>query len=212
MYINQSLKKYLDDLAARQATPGGGSAAALTGALAAGLLSMVSNYTLGNPKYKAVEEEVTGYLKESESLRLRFMELIDLDAASYDKVYQAQKLPKETPEEKNSRREKIREAVKEAAVVPIEICQLSYRALKFCEMMLEKTNVNLVSDLAVSGALLEGGFKAALINVEINISSLDDTNFIVEVRKMLEPMEKEVEVMSSSIQEKTKEIITRPKG
>lgn len=212
MYINQPIKKYLDDLAGRQATPGGGSAAALAGALAAGLLSMVANYTLGSPKYKDVEEEVSGYLKESEGLRLRFMELVDLDVTNYDKVYQAQKLPKETPEEKNVRREKIREAVKEAAVVPIEICQLSYRALKLCEVMLDKTNINLVSDLAVSGALLEGGFKATLINVEINVSGLDDTNFIVEVRKMLEPMEKEIEIMSSSIQERTKEVITRPKG
>ncbi len=212
MYINQSLKKYLDDLARRQATPGGGSAAALTGALAAGLLSMVSNYTIGSPKYKAVEEEVSGYLKESESLRLRFMELVDLDVTSYDKVYQAQKLPRETPEEKNVRRGKILEAVKEAAVVPIEICQLSYRALKLCEMMLDKTNVNLVSDLAVSGTLLEGGFKAALINVEINVVDLNDTNFIIEIRKMLGPMEKEIEIISSSIQERTKKIIARPKG
>jgi formiminotetrahydrofolate cyclodeaminase len=207
MYINQSLKKYLDDLASRTPTPGGGSAASATSALACALLSMVANFTVGNPKYKETEETVKEYLEESEKLRLRFMELIDLDVSSYEKVYQAQKMPKEMPEEKTRRKEKIQEVTREAVAVPLEICQLSAQGLKLCQNMLDKTNINLISDLAVAASLLKAGFKSGLINVEINLSYLEDADFIVKIRQVLEPLEKESEVFSGVILERVKEKI-----
>lgn len=208
MYINQSLKKYLEDLAARQPTPGGGSAAALSSTLGCALMSMVCNFTVGSPKYKEVEEEVKKYLEESENLRNRFMELVDLDVASYEKVSQAQKLPKETPEDKERRKEKIQEATREAVAVPLEICQLSAEGLKLCDRMLEKTNIKLVSDLSVAASLLKAGFQAGLVNVEINLASLRDADFIVKIRQVLEPLTKESEVLSGVILERTKEKIT----
>ena len=208
MYINQSLKKYLDDLAARTPTPGGGSAAAFTSALGCALLSMVANFTIGNPKYKETDAEAKKYLEEAEKLRLRLMELVDLDVSSYEKVYQAQKMPKETVEEKAKRKEKIQEATREAVAVPWEICRLSAQGLKLCQNMVEKTNINLISDLAVAASLLKAGFRSGLVNVEINLSVLEDTDFIVKIRQVLEPLEKESEVLSGVILERVKEKLT----
>src|SRR3989338_3267816 len=91
MYSNQSLKHYLDDLAAKKPAPGGGSAAALVGATGCALLSMASNFTLGKDKYKDVEPQIKDALKQAERLRKRFLALVDLDVKAYYKVFNSRK-------------------------------------------------------------------------------------------------------------------------
>ncbi|MFB0526548.1 MAG: cyclodeaminase/cyclohydrolase family protein, partial [bacterium] len=92
-YRSERLEKYVDDLAAKLPAPGGGSVVALVGALGVGLLSMVSNFTLGKEKYKQSEEEIKKILDRSEDLRKRLTELVDEDIRVYDKVSGAYKLP-----------------------------------------------------------------------------------------------------------------------
>lgn len=199
MYINQSLKKYLDDLAARQPTPGGGSAAACSGALAAALVSMVLNFTMGNPKYRGFEEELKKQYQNCENLRLRFMELIDLDILSYEKVYKAKELPRTTPEEKTKRKQILQNTLREAVAIPMEICQSAHLGLRLCNSLIDKSNINLISDLAVAAELFRASFSGGLINIEINIGQVKDENFIIEVRKVLEPLEDEVGVLGQHI-------------
>jgi methenyltetrahydrofolate cyclohydrolase len=162
MYKDESLKKYLDDLAARLPAPGGGSAAALNASLGASLISMVANFTIGKPKYAAFEQALKEILRKSEELRLRFLELVDLDVVAY--------------KSKN---------MKDALDIPFMVCCLCYEGIKLCPPLIKKGNVNLISDVSVAAILLEAGFSAAYVNVEINLKGAEDKVLAKSMRKEL---------------------------
>lgn len=169
IYKGESLKRYLDDLAAKLPAPGGGSAAALSAALAAALISMVVNFTLGKHKYAKHEEELKEILETSEKLRAEFLNLVDLDVVAY--------------KSKN---------IRDALDVPFMVARLCFEASKLCLPLITKGNVNLISDVAVAAIMLESAFAAANFNVEINLKSLGDEKFAREVRKELARKEKMV--------------------
>ena len=148
-YKNQSLIKYLDDLSARLAAPGGGSAAALNAAMGASLISMVVNFTLGKPKYAAFEPELNEILIKSEKLRKDLLDLVDLDVVAY--------------QSKDARK---------ALDVPLMLARLCCEAAKLCPPLIKKGNLNLISDVAVAAILLESAFVSACFNVEINLKNL----------------------------------------
>ncbi|MDO8661989.1 MAG: cyclodeaminase/cyclohydrolase family protein [Candidatus Omnitrophota bacterium] len=162
MYKSQSLKKYLDDLAAKLPAPGGGSAAAFCAAMGAALISMVVNFTLGKPQYAKYEHELKDILHKSESLRQEFLRLTDLDVVVY--------------KSKNTR---------DALNTPFMVARLCFEGMKLCPALIKKGNVNLISDVAVAGALLEGAFTSAYFNVEINLKTLNDRKLAQAIRKEL---------------------------
>ncbi|MCM8766383.1 MAG: cyclodeaminase/cyclohydrolase family protein [Candidatus Omnitrophica bacterium] len=207
-YLNQTLKRYLDDLSAKKPTPGGGSVSALASSLGTALISMVCNFTIGKPRYKDVEEEIRKFLEENETLRLRLAELIDLDISAYEKVSQIRKFSQEKREENA---EKLQGAIRGAVLVPLEVCQLSIKALKICKDLIDKANVHLISDLSIAANLLKAGFLSALANIEINLFSLKDKEFIVKIRQILEPLMKENETLPYLIQESVKEKMNKTK-
>ena len=194
-----ALKKYLDDLASRKPAPGGGSAAALTAATGAALISMVANFTIGKEKYKSVEDEIKDVLSQAESLRQKLINLVDEDVTAYKKISAAYKLPKDNPEDKRKRNEAIQQGLKEALAPPLEVCRCCHSASKLCSPLAEKGNLNLISDVGVAVALLDSAFHSALLNVEINLKSIKDDKFILEIREILEPMEKELAVISQEV-------------
>ena len=196
MYLDGSIRSYLDDLAAKRPTPGGGSAAALVGATGAGLLSMVANFSK--------EEVIKKILQKTEDLRRELAELVDRDVAVYQKVSAAYKLPKEKPTQKRRRSKAIQDALKEASTVPLEVCKLCHEAIKLCGELVEKGNVSLISDVGVGACLLESAFQSALLNVEINLKGLKDEKLIVETRKILEPLIGEVHAYKETAWERTK--------
>lgn len=194
-----TLKKYLDDLASRKPAPGGGSAAALAGALGAALISKVANFTVGKDKYKAVEDEMQQILKRSQQLSQRFNELCSDDALAYKEFSEAVNLPKETAEQKKERQEKLQQALRGAAAVPLEICRLAHDAIKLCLPLAQKGNVNLITDVGIASLMLTCAFESALPNVEINLKSIKDEKFILEVREVLEPLEKEIAAVNQEV-------------
>lgn len=191
MYLEKSLREYLDDLAAKKPAPGGGSVAALVAALGAALISMVANFTVGKEKYINVEEEMRETLSKSENLRLALEKLVDEDVKVYRKVSEAYK----TSKEKDS--SVIQVALKEAASIPLEICRLSADAMRLCPVLAREGNVNLISDVEVAVHLLSSAFLSALINVEINLKTIKDKEFIVEIREILEPLQKEINALKN---------------
>jgi len=199
----ESLKKYLDDLASRKPAPGGGSAAALAGAIGAALLSKVANFTIGKDKYKAVEQEMAGILNHCEELREDFNSLCSEDARAYKKFSDAVKLPRG-----RERQKKIEQALKEATAVPLQVCKDAHRAVKLCLPLAQKGNANLITDVGIGAMLLECAFQSALLNVEINLKDIKDDRFILEVREVLEPMEKEL----VSINQEVSSEVERRKG
>jgi formiminotetrahydrofolate cyclodeaminase len=183
MYLEKTLRDYIEELSARQPTPGGGSVAALTGALASGLISMVGNFTLGNEKYQEVEDEIKTLLDETARLTQEFLKLVEADSESYQKVSQAYKLPKQSPSEKEKRRTAIQEALKEATEVPMKVAQGCSELVELTEEVAKKGNVGLVSDAGVALFLLEAGLKSALVNIEINLRALKDEIFKNKIKQ-----------------------------
>jgi formiminotetrahydrofolate cyclodeaminase len=175
MYRNQSIKKYLDDLAAKKPAPGGGSAAALVAATGAALLSMVANFTVGKDKYKQFEEEIKSALKKSEKIRKKLLELVDLDVINYNKVAQSKK----------KSRTLYQKSLKEAAGVPLEITRYSLEALELCPILEKKGNKYLVSDVHVARALLIAAIHSAVVNVRINLPFIEDKEFVHRIDHQL---------------------------
>lgn len=174
-YINKSIKKYLDDLAAKKPAPGGGSAAALVGATGVSLLSMVANFTVGKDKYKRFEREIKNSLKKSEKIRKKLLELVDLDVINYSKVARNKKKSLAL----------YQKSLKEATNVPVMIAELSFQALRLCPVLEKKGNKYLVSDVYVADSLLRAAIKSALENIEINIPYIKDKKFIAKIDSQL---------------------------
>ncbi|MFC1594522.1 cyclodeaminase/cyclohydrolase family protein [Candidatus Omnitrophota bacterium] len=175
VYRNKSIKNYLEDLGAKKPAPGGGSAAALTGATGAALLSMVANFTIGKEKYKKYEREIKKTLTSSDKIMKKLLELVDLDVITYKKVAQTKKKSHSL----------YQRSLKEATKVPLNITQLSLLALSLCPILEKKGNTYLVSDVHVADALLRAAVKSAAINVRINLPYIKDKQFVAQVSKQL---------------------------
>ena len=186
MHINNSIKEYLDDLAAKKPTPGGGSSAALVGAAGAALISMVCNFTLGKKNYKEFERDINKILSGAESIRKELMQLVDKDVEAYKKFSSSNKDEK---------------ALKEVLSAPFRVCELTHDALKFCPELVWKGNRLLVSDVGCAAEFLEGAFLSALFNVEINLAGIKDKDFIVKIKKTVRPMKKEVSFTKDTVVE-----------
>jgi formiminotetrahydrofolate cyclodeaminase len=178
MPARKTLNGFLDELASSTPAPGGGSVAALAGALGAALTSMVCNLTIGKKKYAGVEQEMKKILVESEKLRATFTALVDRDTEAFNKVMEAYGLPKESEPQKALRAAAIREATKEATLVPLEVMRHCIDALALAQQAAASGNANSVSDAGVSALLLQAGAEGAALNVKINLSSLDDQEFV----------------------------------
>ncbi|MDD5326189.1 MAG: cyclodeaminase/cyclohydrolase family protein [Phycisphaerae bacterium] len=207
MYLEGKFKEYMDDLAAKKSAPGGGSAAAAVGAMGVSLLSMVANFTLGKKEYQYVEPEIREILSSSEKLRIVLEQLVDEDVAAYKKVSEAYKMAKETEEEKKARAETIQAALRIAMEAPLAVCRNLYEAAKLCRPLLEKGNTNLVSDVGVGAEFIAAGFVAALLNVEINLASIDDSGLAANIRQELSEKEKKIQLIREKVVSKTKEKI-----
>jgi len=205
-----SLRSYIDDLAAKKPAPGGGSAAALSASLGVALISMVANFTLGKEKYKPVERDVEAILTTSETLRKKLLVLVDEEVYGYELVSGAYRLPKESDEQKQKRTQEIQKALKGAMSAPFEVCRASFEALKLTPELAEKGNSNLISDVGVAVSFLHSAFQSALLNVQINLDGIKDNDFLAKTKKMLEPWEEEVSLLSeevwTSVKDKMKKV------
>jgi formiminotetrahydrofolate cyclodeaminase len=180
MIKDRSIQQFLDVLASNTATPGGGSAAAINGAMGAALVSMVCNLTIGRKKYADAETEMHAILEKSEKLRATLTDMSTTDVEAFDQVMAAYDLPRQTDEEKQARTEAIQQATKEATLVPLEVARACAEVIALCKPIVERGNVNAASDAGVAALLAQAGLKGAALNVLINLNSLKDKTFTVE--------------------------------
>jgi len=204
-YRRESLEKYLDDLAAKLPTPGGGSVVALVAALGAGLLSMVSNFTLGKENYRENQEEIEKILKQSEELRKKLTELVDEDVQVYAEVSRAYRLPGSTGKEKEMRSKTMEDACKQALTVPLQVAGCCRQGLDLARRLVEIGNVRLVSDVGVAAGLLEAALKGAELNVKINLKRIKDTKFVEEKRKAIDSLSRNITTIRDEILKKTED-------
>ncbi|HUI64584.1 MAG TPA: cyclodeaminase/cyclohydrolase family protein [Bacteroidota bacterium] len=200
MPTKKTLNAFLDELASSSPAPGGGSVAALSGALGAALTSMVCNLTVGKKKYAAVEDEMKKILAQAEEMRGLFTSLIDKDTAAFNKVMEAYSLPKDTDPQKALRTAAIREATKEATMVPLEVMKHCIDALALAQQVAASGNINSVSDAGVSALMLYAAVESAALNVRINLNSLGDSEFVGWKSEELESLRNTGRMMLEEIQ------------
>jgi len=208
MPSKKTLKMFLDDLASSTPAPGGGSVAALSGALGAALTSMVCNLTVGKKKYADVGADMKKILTQAEELRTTFTLLIDKDTLAFNKVMEAYGLPKETEPQKALRSAAIREATKEATLVPLEVMKHCIDALALAQEVASRGNANSISDAGVGALMLHAACEGAALNVRINLNSLDDSDFVGwktdEVASLLSTSRMMLDEIQAIVEEKMK--------
>ena len=177
--------EFLTALASSAPAPGGGGGAAMAGALAAALASMVANLTIGKEKFAQQEPEVKALLEETEEERQRLLRLVEDDAAVFNSFMSCYKLPKATEEEKAARTAAIRSAAKEAAEVPLAIARASYKVLTLAERLVRIGNPGVITDGACSALLARAALRCAEYNVRINLGLTKDEAYNQSVQEEL---------------------------
>lgn len=179
LLVDLTLRDFVASLAARTPTPGGGSMAAALVASGSALAAMAFRFTSGD-KFAAVEAAMARRVEDLERHRARGIELVDLDARSYDAVTAAYKLPKTTDAEKAARSAAIQAGLRGALEVPAETVDRALEALVICVDGLADANANLLSDAASGAQCLAAAVEAAYLNVQINAGSIADKPFGAE--------------------------------
>jgi formiminotetrahydrofolate cyclodeaminase len=188
MSNNQTVLSFLDELASAAPTPGGGGAAALSGAMGAALVSMVCNLTIGKEKFAGVESQMQEIRGKSEALRARLTGMIEEDVAAFDTVMAAYRLPKNSDEEKAARTAAIQQASKEATLVPLAAAHACAEVIDLCRPTAEMGNPNVISDAGVAVLCGQAGLKAAALNVLINLGAIKDETFVAQHRAELDQL------------------------
>ena len=198
---SMKVNNFLYELASNSPAPGGGSVAALAGALGAALTSMVCNLTVGKDKYADVEDEIKSILKKSESIRKKLTKLIDKDTEAFNDVIKAFKMPKETEKQKEARSKAIQEGYKTAAKVPFETANICGEIFDLAKIVAEKGNKNSITDAAVSALMTKAGVESAILNVKINLGSIKDEKFVKNISSKIDKLEKIAEHKTMEILE-----------
>ena len=181
MLMEKSVNEFVEEVASPTPAPGGGSVAALAGALGAGLISMVCNLTIGRKKYASVQAEMESTLKRTEELRKELASLVDEDTRAFNGFMAALSLPKGTEEEQRRRDEAMRQGTVHATKIPLRVMELCEEALAHASFASKHGNVNSVSDAGVAVLLLHAACTGAHLNVQTNLRSLGDIPFAREV-------------------------------
>lgn len=200
----KSIQFFLDQLASRAATPGGGSVAALMGAQAAALTSMVCNLTIGKPKYAEVEAEMQALLVRSEALRTELTDMIKADIEVFDRLMACYGMAKESEQEKALRSEAIQSVLKDATEVPLACAKACAEAIMLSKIAAEKGSLGVISDAGVAVMSAYGGLKSAALNVYINANSLKDKTFADAKLAELENVVANAEADSQAVYELVK--------
>ena len=194
-----SASGFLDQLAAGQATPGGGSAAAYSGAMAAGLVAMVARLTIGKKKYSNVEARMNEIIYLAENARRNLAEGVQKDAAAFDGVMDAFRLPKATDEEKANRIESIERSTHIAAEVPLQTAEQAAAIGEIAAELTETANSNAITDAAGAANFAQSAVHIAGLNVKINAASVSDTSAAAEWLHQLVALNERIQAVDNRV-------------
>lgn len=190
MLVDSTVKEFLNKVAGSDPVPGGGSIAALNGAIAAALAAMVANLTIGKKGYEPHEElmrHISGLALQQKDV---FVDDIDRDSDAYDKVFACFKMPKATDEEKAARSAAIQEATKHAALVPMQVARNTSELMAIILDVARLGNRNAVTDACVAMMSARSAVLGALMNVRINLGSLKDKEFVAQLQAEADELER----------------------
>jgi methenyltetrahydrofolate cyclohydrolase len=199
MITQRPLETFLDELASGAPTPGGGSAAAVIGAMGAALISMVCNVTIGKKGHEAVEAEMRSVRDESERLRARLTSMVADDIAAFDGLMAAYRLPKVSDEEKSQRAAAIQSTLRAATETPLACARSCAQVVALSKRAGEKGYAGVVSDAGVGVLAANAALRSAALNVYINAPSLKDRSYaegaLTEIEKLLAESARESEAV-----------------
>jgi len=175
--IPLNLREFANELSMDSPAPGGGSTAALCGALSSALSSMVANLTFAKSEYKNVHPEMKALAADAQHLKDDFLKAVDRDTQAFNAVMAAFKLPKKTDAQKTRRNKMIEAATKEATLVPYQVLEMCCKALNFAKEASLKGNRNSLSDAGVAGCTAHAAALGAFYNVKINLNDIKDEAF-----------------------------------
>ncbi len=194
-------KDFLEALSADTPTPGGGSASAYSGAMGAALVAMVARLTMGKKKYADVQDLMQNLLAKAEQLQAELLEDVSKDAAAFEAVMAAYRLPKESPEEQAKRQAAIEAATLAAAQAPLQVARKAVQVLSLAERAVALGNVNAISDGAVGAALARTALTGAGYNVRINLPGLKDRQAAAELLAELAELERQAADIEMQVQQ-----------
>jgi formiminotetrahydrofolate cyclodeaminase len=190
-----TVRSFIQELGSGSATPGGGSAAALCGAMGAALSAMVARFTGGREEFRDVWERMEGIKQGSDEVAERFLALVQEDTDAYREVLKALQLPRDSEKKKAIRREAFQKAMKKASSVPLETLRVSERLIQMAKEAVEQGNPNTVTDAAAAVHFAHAAATVAAYNVRINLSSLKDNVFVEGCRREVEEILERIEVL-----------------
>ncbi len=193
------ITKFLEKVGAGTAAPGGGSVAALSAALAAGLTEMVANLTVGKKGYEAAEKDMREIALKAATLRKKLAKDIDNDAAAYNEVLKAFKMTQNTEKDKERRTKAIQAGFKKAALVPLGVARDALNIMGLTSKAVRKGNKNAAIDGAVGALAARAAARGALYNVTTNLNFIDDHKFVKEAARQVETLERQAEKMEKEI-------------
>jgi len=203
---NDTIGKFLDELASDAPTPGGGGAAALSGAMGAALVSMVCNLTIGKKNYEAVSADLQQTLANAEKLRAQLTQGVDEDVVAFNTLMGAYGLPRGSDEEKAKRSEAIQSALKEATLAPLKTCKICYDVIALSKEAADKGNLNVISDAGVAVLAANAGLRSCALNVFINAKAIKDRDFaekqLADVNALLAKAAAETEAVYETVRAK----------
>ncbi len=197
--MNISITDFLDRLSSDAPTPGGGSVAALTGALSCSLTSMVGSLTYGKKKYEEYWKEAKKIIEEAKELREDFLSLFYEDMEVFTKLMATFGLPGKTEEEKEKKAEAIQQATKRAIEVPLNVMKKSQRAAEVAFAMAKIGNLNAISDAGIAGEMALAACRSASYNVLINLNFLNDPEYSEKISREHEEVLERVESLRKKI-------------
>lgn len=194
-FAGERIDAFLEALASDAPTPGGGAVAGLAGAMGAALIEMVANLTLGRAGYEDVAERMGAILAEAGAARGAFLELAERDAAAFEGVMAAFRMPKGTDAERAARSEAIQRATEEAAAAPLEIAERAVGLMELAHEVTAKGNAHAASDGASAAVMLHAAAACAFANVEINAAALKDRAKAEDLRSRVSTFRAEAEAL-----------------
>ncbi len=201
------IDKFSDLLSTDAPAPGGGSVAALCGALSAALSSMVAALTFGKEGYEDVFEEMEEIGVEAQRLKDAFLADITRDTESFNRLMDAMRLPKKTDEDKKVRAEAIEEATKEATLVPLSVLEQALEVSKLALRLATKSNRNSISDAGVAASTARSAVIGAFLNVKINLPGINDEAFKKETLKKAEELKEETIRIADEALKKVEDVL-----
>lgn len=205
--LDTTCEKFLEELASKQPTPGGGAASALCGATAAALTAMLGNLTAGKAGSEANDKMALEIIIAADKLRLELAQLADDDAAVFNKFMEAYKMPKATDTEKAMRTAAIGQAAIAAAEVPMQIADKSLEVLKLARKLIVFGNPNAISDGTVSALMARAALRSALYNVKINLGLIKDDEYVAAARAKIQQLEAKAMEIEAFVLARTDEVL-----